>query len=518
MTQSERSFSQNIFKRFAQLRIVAGTLCLALGLQLISPNLISDFQAAVLVVAGTIAAFSALLQLTLLHHQRHRGLVTAYAFILLDCAVYGALTALGTITKGYGAFLVLPVLAGALTLRGVHAYIAPAIISIGILIYSGKQTLVGLLDFEQLSRNAGLGAVLFFVALVSHLAARRVASAESRAKNAEVDTENLEKINQKVIQQLPQGLLCVDQYGRIRQANTLAKKALPKLKVNGYLGAYDEALAEQLRYWRYAQNYRHAEVQINNEKWHCEFQPIAKNSNITLILLDSDTSAQDREREKRLVGLGQFTAAIAHEIRNPLAAIIQAGELLQGSTTNNQTNKLTSIIATHGRRLNAIVDNILQLTRHKQIDRESFAIHAWLAQYINDFNSLNQPQNHFALTPGAKAETKVKLSKLHLEQIFDNLCNNALAYGAPPYLISTAVTATKKLQINIRDHGTGIPTNIEPKAFAPFITSSGRGTGLGLYICQELAKLNKLRLEYNAPSDTQPYCEFRVTIEHERTS
>ena len=97
----------------------------------------------------------------------------------------------------------------------------------------------------------------------------------------------------------------------------------------------------------------------------------------------------------------------------------------------------------------------------------------------------------------------IQFDKNHLKQIIDNLCSNALKYGqrnlSQPFIEIRCGThkTTQRHFINITDKGAGIEESVALQIFEPFFTTSKSGTGLGLYISNQLAELNHAKLIYS---------------------
>ena len=127
--------------------------------------------------------------------------------------------------------------------------------------------------------------------------------------------------------------------------------------------------------------------------------------------------------------LGRLTASIAHEIRNPLAAINHAGQLLGETAKDKADTKLTYIINTQAKRLNGIIENVLQLSRQQNGTAETIHMSRWLTTFRNEFISthkLEAYQIQFKIVPDS---IEILFDSTQLHQVMWNLCTNAINHS-----------------------------------------------------------------------------------------
>ena len=236
-----------------------------------------------------------------------------------------------------------------------------------------------------------------------------------------------------------------------------------------------------------------------------------------LIFVDDNTRMAQQAQQLKLASLGGLTASIAHEIRNPLGAISHAAQLLQESTELNKSDaRLCEIIHQHTIRANKVIENVLQLSRRKQVEPELFNMHDWLESFINDFQA-NQDQQCSIKFVCKKKDLKFRIDPSQIQQVLTNLFQNGIRYSEQNTGKRTlTVVADFNIQseqptLDIIDQGPGVPTEQQDKIFEPFYTSEKSGTGLGLYIARELCEANQARLDYHPV--TSGSC-FRITFSH----
>jgi two-component system sensor histidine kinase PilS (NtrC family) len=223
-----------------------------------------------------------------------------------------------------------------------------------------------------------------------------------------------------------------------------------------------------------------------------------------MIILEDITLYNQSLQQSKLASLGQLTASIAHEIRNPLGAISHAGQLLSEIPyLSAQDKRLTEIIQTHSHRVNHIIEDILKLSKRSNSTRGKIELKSWMENYLFNFTVEHSVDSEsFKLSHGNDALCAFMDSN-HLKQIMDNLCLNALKYGKPELgsIHIQLLNIRRDVCIEVIDEGPGISQENLHHLFEPFFTTSASGTGLGLYISKELAELNQAKLSYHLSKD-----------------
>ena len=237
----------------------------------------------------------------------------------------------------------------------------------------------------------------------------------------------------------------------------------------------------------------------------------------SLIFLEDSAALAKQAQQLKLVSLGRLTASIAHEIRNPLGAISHATQLLDESEDlNNSDQRLITIIGDHTRRVNAVVENVLELSRPGTSSPHRIRIRDWLDEFVDEFinsGSCQAEQMEISVTP---TDLEVYMDPSLLHQVVWNLCQNATLHGAQdsvPFklrLVCEASPATLKPHLDIIDNGPGIDPDSAETIFEPFFTTRSTGTGLGLYIAREICENNQCSLDY-LPIESSGSC-FRITF------
>ena len=219
-----------------------------------------------------------------------------------------------------------------------------------------------------------------------------------------------------------------------------------------------------------------------------------------------DTRQQrEKQQDVKMASLGQLTANIAHEIRNPLGAISHAAQLLSESPVLDKADeRMIQIIQSNSKRMNGTIESVLNLSRKNNPKRENIRLKLWLNDFIRDLvmqSSLKKEQLSLFLDV---ADATIQFDPMHLHQVLWNLCRNAEKYAKFDStelhidIQGTHPSHTRDIMLNIIDNGSGVPDKNIERLFEPFYTTStkGEGTGLGLFMARELCLSNGATLEY----------------------
>jgi two-component system sensor histidine kinase PilS (NtrC family) len=207
---------------------------------------------------------------------------------------------------------------------------------------------------------------------------------------------------------------------------------------------------------------------------------------------------------------------VAHEIRNPLAAIAQANALLGEELQEPGQRQLSSLVQQNTHRLTHIVDEILNLARVQQQDRTPAwlplddAVRSTCAEWALHMNAGGRLQ--VRLEAGA---ARIVFEPEHLRRVLINLLDNALRYasaGGGAIRVGTQATA-EVAWLRVWSDGVPLDQGVQRHLFEPFFSSESRSTGLGLYICRELCDRHGASIAYQrtALPDGSLGNEFLVT-------
>jgi two-component system sensor histidine kinase PilS (NtrC family) len=429
--------------------------------------------------------------------------------------------ATGGVRGGLGLLLVVAVGGGSILSSGRMPAFLAAVASVAVLAQEALGPgLAGTPDAAWV-RTGVLGVTLFAAALLVHMLAHRVRESEALARQRALDLVDLARLNEHVIQRMQSGVLAAGPDGRVRLANDSARRllGLPRLDPGTPLETVSPELGALLSDWR-------ADPSTGPRVFHATragAEVIASLAAIgppaapaALVFLEDMASVTQRAQHLKLASLGRLTASIAHEIRNPLGAISHAAQLLAESPyLPHADQRLTQIITQQSHRLNAVIDNVLQLSRRRDPDLQRFALREWLEGLAAEL------VRQRGLAPGAievrvdPPDLEVRADPSQLHQAVQNLCENGLRHATGrPLLRLTAGTnvEAERPYLEVCDSGPGVPPDLVAHLFEPFFTTERQGTGLGLYLARELCEGNQAVLEHRGMTE-QGHC-FRITFTH----
>jgi PAS domain S-box-containing protein len=242
---------------------------------------------------------------------------------------------------------------------------------------------------------------------------------------------------------------------------------------------------------------------------------------------------EERERLRdRLAALGQMAAAMAHEIKNPLAGIeVMAGLLRRQLTDKQDAQALVGDIISEAKLANAIVQEMLEFVRpvRLQLDRASLADAVSSAITMADGKSKRGDINVDVNLPDTLP--KIQGDGHQLTQVFANLLINAyealegrgrvtltarlLGVGEEGSLLPDGHHAVPTVVIEVQDDGPGVAAELTDKIFNPFFTTKPQGSGLGLAIVRKIVDAHEGRIDMRAALG-RGTC-FRVTLPVEHT-
>jgi two-component system sensor histidine kinase PilS (NtrC family) len=363
--------------------------------------------------------------------------------------------------------------------------------------------------------------VVSYVALawLAHQIGQRARSSQRLAERRGAEVASLVEINELIIRRMRIGVMVVDAEDRITLVNEAASVLMRDGSEVGQatLPSVAPELARRLQRWRNGWQVDDTPLQLLPDQPEVQprFARLLADSDVTVVFLDDVTVVSRRAESLTLAALGRFSASLAHEIRNPLAAINYAVQLLEESRgVDDADRRLLQIIHQQCQRTNGIVESVLGLARRERANPENLDLGAFVRRFVDDYRQTLSIETDSleAIVPAHPVQAMV--DPKHLQQILTALVHNALKYGRimeePARVRLRVFQVDRNPSVDVIDRGPGIPEGVAAQLFRPFFTTSEHGTGLGLYIARELSRANQAKLEY-VPVPGGGAC-FRVSL------
>jgi two-component system sensor histidine kinase PilS (NtrC family) len=469
-----------------------------------------------LIVALVYFLFAAVLAVVALF-ARTNYLLQVGSQLTIDLIMISILLALsGGVRGGMMILYLLPLAGAALLMPTIAAFF---VCSLAVLVLLVDSLLRGLQPGvqEPVVFQAGLyGAALFGITGLLGLLSARLSAQERLAVRRGRDLENQLEINRLVIAHMEQGVLVIDADARVRANNRAARVLLslhPETQLTGrqladyahmrpLAQAFAEWMAGDMRRGDWSETVLQPDVDVAGGtgptgplRLRVRFaRPMSESNDEYVIFLEDVRAIEGRAQQLKLAGMGRLTASIAHEIRNPLAAISHAGQLLAEENDAPLRQRLVAIVRENTLRLDRLVEDVLRVARREPPLGDEIALDRFVDEWLAEF------ERDRGLAAGriridAAGALTVKFEPSHLRQILFNLVDNGLRYatsapGAVQVLAERAADEGGRIQLWVFDDGPGVASEARGALFEPFYTTHARGTGLGLYIAREFALAN----------------------------
>ncbi|MCL6416177.1 ATP-binding protein [Aestuariirhabdus sp. Z084] len=447
--------------------------------------------------------------------RTHYFLVCCIDILLLTLLIFLS----GNKSAVLGNLIIIAVAAGNVLVTGRAGTLLAAIATLGML----GNTLYFVVFQDTPAKghiNAGVLGILFFAtAFGMQTLAGRLRRIELRSLEQQRQYQQLQQLNHSIIQRMRTGIVVIDEQQQVVLMNEAAAQLLDCSQRHGLLDNIAPQLSQRLKEWFENPTLMGDPFQVRPDtaKIQASFTQLdADGQHHLLIFLDDTLMVTQQAQQLKLASLGRLTASIAHEIRNPLGAISHAAQLMQESPQLPKSDlRLLEIIQNHSRRMNRIIENILQLSRRRASLTEQFQLFPWLEQYLEEHQLAEKSNTNIEFD--APQELSVHMDCDQFTQILNNLCQNGLRYsemktGQASLTLRVGIKGDSgHPYLDVIDQGPGVPEAMREQIFEPFYTTETTGTGLGLYISKELCEANHASLELL--NSEQGSC-FRITFAH----
>ena len=392
------------------------------------------------------------------------------------------------------------------------------IFAITLVIYQQfYQTLKSDVNYALVNNVASMAISFIGVAYLSYTLSKRLKQIERLSERQVNEVNALNAINNKIVQIIDQGVVVLSHDLEIFIANDTAidQLHLPKTLDNFNLPDISPLLAARL-----APIIEQPEatlivrldvpttrtplavgIEPNNQSFNdLRLRITQLRQQYAIIFIEDLRHELSRAQQLKLASLGQLSASIAHEIRNPLATISQASQLLMeevneaDSGLSDDNILLYEMIYHQTIRVNKIIEDVLKLSRQQRPNFVYIEPKTWLNDFIEENFSGHDIFLHCHTDKGFMFDNH------QLAQILVNLINNGLRFSSktePHAFVTLQVYESgKSIHIDVIDTGHGVAKENIQYLFNPFFTTDNQGTGLGLYLSQAFCQANYANLEY----------------------
>ncbi|MDX8397834.1 MAG: ATP-binding protein [Mariprofundaceae bacterium] len=350
-------------------------------------------------------------------------------------------------------------------------------------------------------------SVLLLVGGVMAVIARRHARLGDESRRVAREHRDLQALHTRLMASMQEGVLVLDRSLKLIDYNPSASVIL-NLQADKLLRLHElEAVPKRLL------NFLH-DAQATSLR--CAWQREDKEYLVTagrfpeqqgeacwwLTLVDvSELRGLERKfaQHEKLAAMGRMAAMLAHELRNPMQTIAQAVELVT-EVQEKQQYEIQRIVGEEVERLNRLVSDMLDYTRPLAPNR----IWVVVAELLQASKSQVDPNDEFAIQIKYSVE-RLYIDADHWRLVLDNLLRNACV--ASPARASIGIEVYEQDQqwfLCVKDHGCGIPKELQTQIFEPFSTYSEHGTGLGLATVWQVCQVNEWIIKVE--SDTESTC------------
>lgn len=437
----------------------------------------------------------------------------------VDLVVFSTLQFLQAGGINYSPLLALPVLMGAVLGSGLLALGTAAGVTLLLLMDAWVLSLHAIEESAARFLQAGLtGTGYFALALLVNQMAVRLAREERAARHGQRAARVQAQVNQLVIETLSDGVLVVDTASRVHAANPAARVLLGLQQSGDARFTLTARPAWQQLVALAGTTFERHEPQVADitiprlrdepRRLHVRTRltktDTVQAESLCVMFLEDLRELEQRLQIEKLAAMGRMSAAVAHEIRNPLAAIAQANSLMDEDLREPALRQLSGLIQKNTQRLAQIVDEILNVAQIQPRDRASLPaleLDPAVGSVCSDWAVQTRSGARLQVALGAPG-AQVLFEPPHLRRVLVNLLDNASRYASEqPGAIRVATALVDgHAELQVWSDGAALPPAVEPRLFEPFFSSESRSSGLGLYICRELCERHGAAIRYRRRS------------------
>lgn len=358
--------------------------------------------------------------------------------------------------------------------------------------------------------------IFYLVAFVAGYLSQKIKSKEQELRAASESLARAKLETDEILKNLHSGLITIDHFGRVVYFNEAAEKitGFREYEIKGKsclnvfaerMPQFSERLLSVLKSSKHAQRCEISIVGMNGEDL-----PIGVSTSLledeargvrgVIGIFQDLTEAKELERKMRradkLAAVGELSASIAHEIRNPLASISGSVEILkQELKLNGENRRLMDLIVKEASRLSNILTDFLVYARVKQPAFNKVEANRMVSDVIEIIKQHPAHKDSIVIkTDSDDTTVYVSGDEEQIRQILLNLMVNAMeSFEENKGIVEVKIAGNSQLhpdqvRISVHDNGKSMSREIQEKIFTPFFSTKKEGTGLGLAMVKRLVE------------------------------
>ncbi|WP_456473419.1 two-component system sensor histidine kinase NtrB [Desulfolithobacter sp.] len=421
----------------------------------------------------------------------------------------------------FAPVFILPIIAGGLILYRISSLVtaAAATLLFGIILlaeYFGHlpfyyhNTVYQPVSSPIISANifAVYGTTFFVTALLSSMLATRLRTAQEALSETSLQLDRLSLLYKQIFDDINTGIITVDSRDRITSANRAARRitgfepkeiiglpfatVFPALQLESSGRHVADLRRKDGNMIRVGYNFSSLHMPADTGDSPCTDCKVITLQDISKI---EEMERQMREAEK-MAAIGELSASIAHDFRNPLAAISGSAQILAmeaNENCNTTIQTLATIIERESARMARTINEFLQFARPAPLQYEWFNLGNLVRECVHQLQQNREEQSAWLIELDIPEHLDGWGDRQQIQCILMHLMENSCAASSEtrnPIVVRAGEEKEegKKIWLEVVDQGSGMDPEIRERIFEPFFTTRENGTGLGLAIVQHIAK------------------------------
>jgi two-component system sensor histidine kinase PilS (NtrC family) len=351
----------------------------------------------------------------------------------------------------------------------------------------------------------------YLVAFLSGYLSDKLHKATVSLKERDTVLSDLKAFSRYIIESMPSGVFTTDLSRKIITFNSSAQE-ITQLTLEEVTGRSPEEIFPFLRNAREQLDRIEGEIQRRGETFPVGMrlstlrdsagEPIGM-IGVFQDLTELKAMEAEVKRKEKWAFIGELSASIAHELRNPLASLKASVEMLSEKKISGEpADRLMKIALSEMDRLNGIITDFLLYARPKELNKKPFDLHQSLRDVVMLLQGAETVKKNVTITAKLEGSLVITGDAKQMQQVFWNLGINAVdAVSEGGSVDIHTVRKGNRIEIIFRDTGEGISEFDMDKIFYPFFTTKEKGTGLGLSIAQKIIEEHggKILVESRGP-------------------